>query len=224
MNLLPHGYSVPEERVKPLGTAQAILAAKDLVSDKFIIINADDYYGSDSFKVAANYLNNLKPGAKNAYANVAYMVKNTMTENGSVKRGVLVFVKENKLQHLVESTIEHKDGKIVATPLDTTDSKFIPEDTLVSMNMFCFTKDIMDYIQDNFAPFMDANKDNLMKCEYLIPTLVSDLVYSNTVSVSVLPTTSVWYGITYLQDKPSVVASLAKLMDEGEYPFGLWNN
>ena len=223
LSLLPEGYTLPAGRVKPLGTAQAILAAKDVVSDKFIIINADDFYGYDAFKVAADYLRSLKDGSSSVYANVAYSVTNTMTENGSVKRGVLVFNDNKELKYLIESKVEYKDGDVVAAPLDNeNDVKVIPSDTLVSMNMFCFTKDIMKYIEDYFAPFMEANKDNLEKCEYLIPTLVSDLINLGKVKVNVLSTTAVWYGITYKADKEDVVKSLRTLMDNGEYPAGVW--
>ena len=223
LDLLPKGYSLPADRVKPLGTAQAILAAKDLVSDKFVIINADDFYGADAFKVAADYLRSLKAGSSSVYANVAYKVTNTMTENGSVKRGVLVFNKTKELEHLIESKVEYKGTDVIAAPLDNEDDvKKIPSDTLVSMNMFCFTKDIMQYIEDYFAPFMEENKNNLAKCEYLIPTLVSDLISLGKVKVNVLSTSAVWYGITYKADKDDVVKSLAKLMDEGSYPEGVW--
>ena len=222
LDLLPEGYSMPKDRIKPLGTAQAILAAKPYVSDSFIIINADDYYGSDAFKVAANYLKSLDKNSKNAYANVAYEVVNTMTENGSVKRGVLLFDNNMKLKSLVESKIEKKNGVIVAEPLDGAKPFEIPSNTLVSMNMFCFTKDIMNHIEDGYAAFLDQNQDNLMTCEYLIPTVVSDLIHEGVLTVDVLSTSSVWYGITYKEDKESVVASIAKLMDNGEYPEGIW--
>jgi NDP-sugar pyrophosphorylase family protein len=222
LDLLPKGYSLPKDRVKPMGTAQAILAAKDVVSDKFIIINADDYYGYDAFKVAADYLNSLKEGSKGVYANIAYKVTNTMTDNGSVKRGVLVFNKANELQYLIESKVEYKGEKVSMIPLDKDEETFIPGDTLVSMNMFCFTKDIMQYIEDNFVPFMEANKNNLDKCEYLIPTLVSDLISNEGVKVKVLSTSAVWYGITYKEDKDEVVASLAKLRKDGQYPESVW--
>ena len=222
LDLLPRGYSLPKDRVKPLGTAQAILAAKDLVSDSFIIINADDYYGADAFKVAANYLRNLKSDSKNVYANVAYEVANTMTENGSVKRGVLVFDDKMKLDSLIESKIEKKNGVIVAEPLDGAPFMEISADTLVSMNMFCFTKDIMDHLEANFPKFLDANQDKLDICEYLIPTLVSDLISEGILAVDVLSTTSVWYGITYKEDKDYVVSSIAEMMERGEYPEGVW--
>lgn len=222
LDLIPEGITLPADRIKPLGTAQAILAAKPYVSDSFIIINADDYYGADAFKVAANYLRGLNKNSKNTYANVAYQVSNTMTENGSVKRGVLLFDDNMKLKSLVESKIENKNGSIVAEPLDGTAAMNIPADTLVSMNMFCFTLDIMKHIEDNFKPFMAANVNKLDSCEYLIPTLVSDLISEGTITVDVLSTTAVWYGITYKEDKDYVVESIAKMMDNGEYPQGVW--
>ena len=219
---VPEGVVLPKDRVKPLGTAQAILACKNLVSDKFIIINSDDYYGQDAFFVASNYLKGLKEGSKNIYGNIGYMAKNTITENGSVKRGVLYFDKYNKLIRLVESKIEKVDGKLMATPLDTTDTKEIKEDTLVSMNMFAFTKDIMDYLENNYKKFFEENKNNLDSCEYLIPTVVSDLIEEGKVSCDILSTTSVWYGVTYKEDKEFVVSSLKELVDSGKYPKGVW--
>lgn len=220
LDLIPEGYTLPSDRVKPLGTAQAILAAKPYVSDKFIIINADDFYGSDAFKVAADFLRNSND--PNTYANVAYRVTNTMTENGSVKRGVLVFDENKKLNSLIESKIEKVNNDIIATPLEGGDVMNISSDTLVSMNMFCFNKNIMDYIEEGFKPFMEANKNNLASCEYLIPTVVSDLIHDNKISVDILATKAVWYGITYKEDKDNVVKSLENLMNNGEYPEGIW--
>ena len=220
LDLIPEGYSLPSDRVKPLGTAQAILAAKPYVSDKFIIINADDFYGSDAFKVAADFLRSSND--PNTYANVGYDVINTLTENGSVKRGVLVFDENKKLNSLIESKIEKVNNDIIATPLEGGDVMNISSDTLVSMNMFCFNKNIMDYIEEGFKPFMEANKNNLASCEYLIPTVVSDLIHDNKVSVDILATKAVWYGITYKEDKDNVVKSLENLMNNGEYPEGIW--
>ena len=220
---IPAGYTLPKDRVKPLGTAQAILAAKDLVSDKFIIINADDFYGADAFKVAADYLKSVKAGVKGAYANVGYHAINTITDNGSVKRGILYFDNKNKLTSLVESNIEKVNGKLIASPLDDIENKKeIENDTLVSMNMFCFTKDIMDRLVEGFVPFMEANKNNLAKCEYLIPTVVSDLIEEGKATVEVLATKAQWYGVTYKEDKDYVVNSLKELTKSGEYPEGLW--
>ncbi len=219
---IPKGVVLPKDRIKPLGTAQAILSAKNLVSDKFIIINSDDFYGRDAFMVAANYLKNLKPGSKNVYGNIGYMAKNTITENGSVKRGVLYFDSNNKLTELIESKIEKIDGKLNATPLDKpNETKIISDDTLVSMNMFAFTSDIMDYLEKGYKKFFDDNKDNLDSCEYLIPTVVSDLIQAGIVTCDVLSTKAVWYGVTYKEDKEFVVNSIKALINSNEYPKAL---
>ena len=222
LNDVPEGIVLPKNRVKPLGTAQAILSCKDLVSDKFIIINADDFYGRDAFMVAAKFLKNLKPNSKNIYGNIGYMAKNTITENGSVKRGVLYFDNKNKLEKLVESKLEKIDGKLYATPLDEpNNTKVISDDTLVSMNMFAFTSDIMTYLEDNYLQFFKDNMNNLDTCEYLIPTVVSDLIKAGKVNCDVLSTTSIWYGVTYKEDKDFVVKSIKDLCDNNVYPKGL---
>ena len=223
LDLVPEGIKLPADREKPLGTAQAILSCKDLVSNKFIIINSDDFYGRDAFIVAANYLKKLPEDSKNRYANVGYLVSNTLSETGSVKRGVLLFDNNKKLDKLVESKIEKINGKIMANPLDEENNvKEISKDTLVSMNMFIFTKDIMDYLEEGYLPFFKQNMNNLAKCEYLIPTVVSDLIQDNKVSCDVLSTTAVWYGVTYKEDKEYVVNSIKKLVKSGEYPEHLY--
>ncbi len=221
---IPLGYNLPKDRIKPLGTAQAILEAKNYVKDKFIIINADDFYGADSFLVAAKFLNSLKKDSKGIYGNVGYHAINTITDNGSVKRGVLYFDEYNKLISLVESNIEKVNNKLIAAPLDDINNKKeIKNDTLVSMNMFCFTKDIMDRLEEEFINFLENNKNNLDKCEYLIPSVVSDLIKKGEATVDVLETKAQWYGVTYKEDKDYVVNSLKKLTSDGIYPKGLWN-
>ena len=223
LDLVPDGIKLPADREKPLGTAQAILSCKDLVSNKFIIINSDDFYGRDAFIVAANYLKKLPEDSKNRYANVGYLVSNTLSETGSVKRGVLLFGNNKKLDKLVESKIEKINGKIMANPLDEENNvKEISKDTLVSMNMFIFTKDIMDYLEEEYLPFFKQNMNNLAKCEYLIPTVVSDLIQDNKVTCDVLSTNAVWYGVTYKEDKDYVVKSIKDLVKSGEYPEHLY--
>ena len=224
LDYLPEGYTLPEGREKPLGTAQAILCAKDVVGDQFMILNADDFYGKESFEVAAKFLKSLTKDSKGQYANIAYRVSNTMTENGSVKRGVLFTDEQGVLEKLEESSIEKRNGKIIATPLDPNHEEFeIQESTLVSMNMFVFTKDIMEHLKNNFKSFLDENQDNLMKCEYLIPTVVSDLVQAGLVNVDVLHTEAVWYGVTYKEDRELVVNAVEAMKQQGDYPPTLWN-
>lgn len=221
LSLLPEGYALPSDRVKPLGTAQAILAAKNNVSDKFAIINADDFYGKESFEAASKFLRTSC--TSNVYGNVAYNVANTMTENGSVKRGILSTDQNNNLTHIEESSVEHVGTTIKATPLDSKVSPFeISSTTPVSMNMFCFDKSIMTYLEKRFPKFLDDNKNNLEKCEYLIPTVVSELIEEKEISVSVVKCDAVWYGVTYKEDKPYVVSSLKSLVEKGLYKKGLW--
>ena len=218
LDVIPEGYNLPADRVKPLGTAQAILCAKDQLKDNFAIINSDDFYGADAFEVAAKYLSSLPKGSKGKYANIAYYAANTMTKNGSVKRGVLHTGKNHQLASLVESKLEWRGDDIYAAPLEGGEMAKIPQDSLVSMNMFAFSLDILDLIEENYAPFMEANKNDLASCEYLIPTLVSELIEKGEVSCEVLSTTAVWHGVTYREDKPDVVASLAALVGQGCYP------
>ena len=220
---LPSGYSVPEERVKPWGTAHAIMSAKGHVNGNFAIINADDFYGKDAFKVMANALKDATPiNGVEQYFLVGYEVANTITENGSVKRGVCE--KDGKyLTNLIESSIERKEnGKIIAEPLDGRDSFYIEDDTLVSMNMLGFSENMINYIENGFAKFLDDNKDNPLKCEYLIPDVVYECIEKNIATVEVLPTVAKWYGVTYKEDKESVVKSIQELVDNNIYPNNLW--
>ena len=218
LEVVPEGYQMPKDRVKPLGTAQAIYCAKDVLKSDFAIINSDDFYGADAFKVAADYIRSLPKGAKGKYANVAYFAKNTMTKNGSVKRGVLESDENGNLASLIESKLEWRGDDIYAAPLDGGEMRQISHEALVSMNMFVFTLDILDRIEEGFAAFLDENKDHLDDCEYLIPTVVDQLIAEKKAECKVLSTSAVWYGVTYREDKPEVVASLLKLVDQGEYP------
>ena len=172
MNDLPEGYTKPEERVKPWGTAHAILCAKDNIHEPFAIINADDFYGKDAYKVASNFLKNVKEG--NNYCLVGYKVANTLTENGAVKRGICKLENGN-LTELIESNVEKIDGKIIAKPLDGREPFFVTEDTYVSMNMLCFTPSIFKYIEERFPKFLENHKDDILKAEYLIPDLLERL-------------------------------------------------
>ena len=221
---LPEGFTLPINRSKPWGTAHAILAAKDVIEDNFIIINADDYYGKDAFKVAANYLKNLSKDEQGAYANVVYQVKNTITENGSVKRGICLVDDNNNFKEMVESSIEKdSNGIIKATSLDDPNRTFILNgNEPVSMNMFIFTKDILTHLENRFEAFLDENTDNILSCEYLIPTVVSELFNENKVTLKLLSTSSVWYGVTYKEDKDEVVKALKELVDNNQYKVGLW--
>ena len=217
---LPEGFKVPEGREKPWGTAHAIYAARDFIKEDFIIINGDDFYGQDTYKVAYEYLSSLPKGSKGKYANVAFNVSNTMTENGSVKRGV-AFHENGYLTKLVESSIEKVDGKIVCTPLDGSPKFEVPPTQLVSMNLFCFNVDLIQRLKEKFPAWLEQNI-NIPKSEFLIPTVVDELVHEGKATLKVLETSSVWFGVTYKEDKPGVVAALKRLVDAGEYKEGLY--
>ena len=222
LDKLPYGYSVPEDRVKPWGTGHAILCCKDVVKENFAIINSDDFYGRDAFKVIAEFLRNVKEEKSiNEYAMAGYKVKNTLTENGAVKRGICQ-VKDGYLTKLIESNIEKKDGKLIATPLEGGEEFEVSEEDTVSMNMFGFTPKMFDYLEKRFPEFLDEHKDNLTKCEYLIPTIIFEEINSGNAKVEVLKTDAVWQGITYREDKDKVVKEIKKLVDSGEYPLGIW--
>jgi len=221
---LPKGYVCPSERTKPWGTAHAILSARDVIEDNFIIINADDYYGKEAFKVAASYLKSLDEDAKGEYANIVYKVSNTMTENGSVKRAICFNDGNGMCNEMIESNIERDSkGNIVASPLDCPDKKIVlDEDQIVSMNMFAFTKDIIDDLIRLFPSFLEENKHKPLTSEYLIPSVTTKLFKDKKATLKLLPTNSVWSGVTYKEDKPHVVKYLKKLVDSKEYNEGLW--
>ena len=219
---MPKGYKIPKDRTKPLGTAHAILCCREKVHEPFMMINADDFYGKDAFEKGAEFLRKAKNEKPFPYGLVGYLVKNTMTENGSVKRGVCE-VKRGKLTKIIESSIEKKDNKIIATPLNGTDPFEVGENDTVSMNMLLFTPSIFDYIDENFKQFLDENKDNLEKCEYLIPDILFKAIKDEYATAKVLKTTSTWYGVTYKEDADDVKKSLKALVDKKEYPNNLWN-
>ncbi len=217
---LPANAKLPKDRKKPLGTGHAILCCKDVVKDNFGIINADDFYGYDAFKVMGDFLKTNKNPDK--YGLVGYKVENTLSENGSVKRGVCE-KKNGNLVRMIESSVEKgANGKIVARPLSGEKPfEVSPEDT-VNMNMLCFTPRIFDHLEEKFVEFFDQNNGGTLTCEYLIPDVVSELIREGKAEVEVLPTTAVWQGITYKEDKQKLVDGLEALVTKGEYPDMLW--
>lgn len=222
LDVLPEGYSVPEGRVKPWGTGHAILCCKDVVKENFAIINSDDFYGRDAFRVIAEFLRNNRDDEEVArYAMAGYMVRNTLTENGSVKRGVCQEA-NGYLTRLIESNIDREGDKLVATPLEGGEVFEVSENATVSMNMFGFTPRLFKCLSDGFPKFLDNNKENMEKCEYLIPTVVFEEIEKGSATVEVLETSAVWQGITYREDKDKVVREIKALVDNGEYPEGIW--
>lgn len=217
---LPAGVTIPADRTKPLGTGHAILCCKDVVKDNFAIINADDFYGLDAYKVISEFLKNNTD--EDEYSLAGYIVENTLTENGKVKRGVCA--KDNGyLTKIIESSIGKEDGKIVAAPLSGEPSFEVSSTDTVSMNMFGFTAKLFDHLERKFKIFFDNNKEKLDTCEYLIPDVVSELIQEGAVKVKVIPTTARWQGITYKEDKEKLMTEIDKLVKNGEYPENLWN-
>ena len=222
LNNLPKEYKIPSGRTKPLGTAHAVLCAKDYVNEPFAMINSDDFYGRDAFIKAYDFLSNTDNNSSN-YGMIGYMVNNTLTENGSVKRGVCEVDNNNYLKSITESKIEKIGNEIVASPLDGSDSFTVNSDDTVSMNFLLFTPSIFSYIEDGFDDFFNKNKDDLLTSEYLIPEVVSELVNEGKASMKVISTSANWHGVTYREDTPDVKESIKKLVDEGVYNYNLWD-
>lgn len=219
---IPEGYNVPEDRVKPLGTAHAIYCAKDYIYEPFAMINSDDFYGRDAFIKAYEYLSKLDINSSN-FGMIGYKACNTLTENGSVKRGVCDTDKDNYLVKITESKLERIDGTIKASPLSGENSFDIDDNSVVSMNFLLFSPMIFNYIMDGFDSFFKNNEDNMDTAEYLIPDLLSILIKNNKAKCLVLDTTASWYGVTYREDTPSVKKAIKKLVETHEYNNNLWN-
>ena len=221
---LPEGYSVPEGREKPWGTSHAIRAARDLVDGPFAVINADDYYGPGVYRTMFEYLSQAED--KNGvydFSMMGYKLENTLTEAGTVARGVCID-KDGYLTEIEERLkIGWKDGKIAYTEDDGNTWTEVPMGTTVSMNFFGFTPAIMKELSDRFPAFLDtALKENPLKGEYLIPRSVGDLVNEGKATVRILPSEDKWFGVTYKQDKEAFVKAINEKISEGVYPRDLW--
>lgn len=212
-------YTYPNDRKKPWGTAHAILCCKDVVNENFAIINADDFYGRESYEVISKFLKENKN--PNTYAMVGYKIRNTISDNGSVKRGICE-EKDGNLNKIVECSIISEENKIIASPLDGSNSFEVNDDAVTSMNMFGFTKEIFTYLEKGFKEFLEENKNDLSTCEYLIPSVVFELIKSGKIEVKVLKTNARWLGITYKEDKEKVMNELKKLHNEKIYPNKTW--
>ena len=224
MDDLPEGYAVPEGRTKPWGTAQAALAARHVVDGPFAIINADDYYGPAAYREICDYLCAHGDGERYAYAMVGYRVRNTVTEHGSVARGVCEVDGGGVLVDIHERTVIEKDGNDARYTEDGGKSwTALAGDTLVSMNMWGFTRSFLDEAQARFPAFLDkALAEAPLKAEYFLPTVVDQLIREGRAEVRVLPSEDKWYGVTYREDKPSVTAAIAAMTQAGLYPEELW--
>ena len=221
---IPEGFQVPEGRVKPWGTAHAVLSAIHEVDGPFAEINADDYYGRHAFEAIYQYLTTHSDDEKYRYTMVGYRLKNTVTDNGHVARGICVLNEKKELVDIHERTrIEKREGGIAYS--EDEGQTWVPVDgeTLVSMNMWGFTRSILDEIQKGFPAFLRKGlAENPMKCEYFLPSVVGELLEEDRASVAVLESEDKWYGVTYKEDKPVVVAAVQALKDAGVYPQHLW--
>ena len=214
---VPEGINIPKERIKPLGTAHALYSAKDVINENFAIINADDFYGRDGYMKAAEFLKNCKD---NEYAIIGYEVGKTLTDNGSVKRGV-IFTKNDNLEKIVESSIEKVNGKIIASPLSNEDDFEIENTHSVSMNLICLTPKIFDYLERNIKEFFNSQND-LMNTEWLLPVVVVNSAKENGMPIKIIKTNSNYYGITYKEDLENLKKGIRKEIELGIYNEDLW--
>ena len=216
---VPEGCTYNPERTKPWGTNHAVLMAKDIIHEPFAVINADDFYGADAFKVLANFLTSVE-GQKGKYCMVGYRVCNTLSENGTVSRGVCSTDAQGLLTNVIERTkIEDKNGTIVFTE-DGVDTPLEPN-TPVSMNCWGFSPDYFEYSETTFRAFLNEHGQEL-KSESYIPSLVNQLITDGKATCQVLDTTAKWFGVTYSEDRPQVVMKINKLIHDGVYPAKLF--
>ena len=213
------GRALPEERKKPWGTAHAVLCCKGIVNEPFAVINADDFYGRDGFVKAYNFL--TKDASENKYAIIGYELKKTLSDNGSVSRGVCNVDKDGNLIDINERTKIYRNGKGIITYEDEAGLHEVSENASVSMNFFGFHPSFIEYSESYFGEFLDKSIHEA-KSEFFIPLVVDKVVKNGQVNVNVIPTSAQWFGVTYKEDAPGVQASIDKLVADGEYPSSLW--
>ena len=212
---VPKGFDIPKGRVKPWGTAHAIYCCKDVVADKFAVINADDFYGYESFKLIANFLKNSTSDDK--FISAGFQVKNTLSDKGSVKRGIFT-LQDEVVTNLVESEVELKDGRIMATPLNEGNWREIDPNTLVSMTMFGFTRKLITKLVSEFDNFFAQSPQVLEKAEFLLPMEVDKMLHAGEAKMVVKTTPAKWYGITYKEDLENFKQAIVDMKNKGLYP------
>ena len=214
---LPEGFTAPAERTKPWGTNHAVLMGKDVIKEPFAVINADDFYGRDAFAVMGKWLSDLPEGSTGKYSMVGFRICNTLSENGSVARGVCSKNDQELLTGVVERTeIMRIDGTICYKD-EQGEWQPVGEQTPVSMNFWGFTPDYFKYSEEQFIDFLKENADK-PKAEYFIPLVVDNLINSGEATCEVLDTTAKWFGVTYAADRPATVEKIQSLVEAGEYP------
>lgn len=218
MDDLPEGFSLPEGRKKPWGTGHAILACRDVVKEPFAVVNADDYYGKEAFIKIHEYLTTPRSAVNHFHFCMAgFILKNTLSDNGGVTRGICQADDQNHVTQIIETRniIKTTDG--AAALLSDGTQHSIPLDTLVSMNMWGLTPDFIDYLQDGFQEFLDSLEEGDLTSEYLLPTIIDDLIQKDKAMVTLLPTNDKWFGVTYKEDKDAVIQAIKDLIAQGLY-------
>jgi len=218
---LPEGFSKPDDRAKPWGTGQAVLCCKDMVKEPFAVINADDYYGKEAFKIIYEFLN-TEGYRNNQYCMAGFVLGNTLSENGAVTRGVCKTDENGILVDINETSGIVPQGDHAVAKNSDGEEAIIPLNSVVSMNMWGFKPGIFDSLETGFVKFLSEINGNELKKEYLLPAVVGDLIKSNQVEVIVLKTNDRWFGVTYKEDKDAVVKSIQALIDRGDYPSKLF--
>lgn len=223
LDKLPEGYTVPEGRTKPWGTNHAVMMAKDAIHEPFCVINCDDFYNRDAFKVIGKFLSELPEGSKNKYAMVGFRVGNTLSENGTVARGICSKDDKGNLTTVVERTEIMRVNGPVCYKDENGEWVSVEDNTPVSMNMWGFTPDYFEHSEEYFKEFLaDPKNISNLKAEFFIPLMVNKLINEKTSTVQVLDTTSKWFGVTYAADRQDTVDRIQKLIDEGVYPSKLF--
>lgn len=221
MTDIPSFASIPAGRIKPWGTAHALYCCRDVVADKFAVINADDFYGRESFELISNFFN--ENNGDDQFISAGFMVKNTLSEKGAVKRGIFE-LDNSKAISLEESEVKREGNKIIATPLDQGKWREIDKDTLVSMTMFGFTRKIVDRLIIECEKFFSQPSEKLEKAEYLLPYVVNSMMEDKEIEMNVYCTPAKWYGITYKEDLENFKDAIEKMKEKGLYPEHLYSN
>ena len=217
LDALPEGFSVPEGREKPWGTGHAVYTAKDLINEPFAVINGDDFYGRDGFKLLADYLSQSEDGEKADFSMCGFIMRNTLSDNGSVSRGVCEVDSAGNLAEVVENTKIERNGTAAKSYMEDGSVVDFTGDEIVSMNMWGFTPSLFDYMEEMFVEFLEERGQE-MKSEFFIPLVADTLIKQGKANVKVMTSNDEWFGITYREDKPKVVESIKELVAQGVYP------
>lgn len=223
LDILPKGFVLPEGRIKPWGTSHALLCAEDYVDENFAVINADDFYGRDAFERLAKHLKDIEnAGYTDKFCMISYILRNTLTENGTVSRGQCFVNESGDLLSIVERTKIKSDGCDAEFFNDNGQWEKISGDTPVSMNCWGLTPSVFPYLKEGFKNFLENGEGDILKKEYYLPAAVDEMMHMGLCDVKVYRTTAQWYGVTYPEDKNAVVSAIGKMINDGEYPSKLW--